>query len=83
MDFCADSIGGMFGLYFSKEVPTSYTAVMQSNKEQFNRLFHLMLDGGVYLAPSAFEAGYVSAQHDDAIINATLEVARHAFAQLN
>ena len=83
IDFCADSIGGMFGLYFSKEVPTSYTAVMQSNKEQFNRLFHLMLDGGVYLAPSAFEAGFVSAQHDDAIINATLEVARHAFAQLN
>ena len=82
INFCADSIGGMFGLYFSSEIPTSYAAMMSSDKEQFNRLFHLMLDGGVYLAPSAYEAGFVSAQHDDAIIEATLQVAKHAFSQL-
>ncbi|MES2071909.1 MAG: glutamate-1-semialdehyde 2,1-aminomutase [Pseudomonadota bacterium] len=80
--FCADSIGGMFGLYFAADVPGSYAAVMQSDKEKFNRFFHLMLDAGVYLAPSAFEAGFVSAQHDDAVIEATLEAARGAFAQL-
>ncbi|MES2105620.1 MAG: glutamate-1-semialdehyde 2,1-aminomutase [Pseudomonadota bacterium] len=80
--FCADAQGGMFGLYFAAEVPGSYAAVMQSDKEKFNRFFHLMLDAGVYLAPSAFEAGFVSAQHDDAVIEATLEAARAAFAQL-
>ncbi|MFZ6646384.1 glutamate-1-semialdehyde 2,1-aminomutase [Undibacterium sp. TJN25] len=80
--FCADSQGGMFGLYFAAEVPGSYAAVMQSDKEKFNRFFHLMLDAGVYLAPSAFEAGFVSAQHDDAVIEATLEAARGAFGQL-
>lgn len=80
--FCADSQGGMFGLYFAAEVPNSYAAVMQSDKEKFNRFFHLMLDAGVYLAPSAFEAGFVSAQHDDAVIEATLVAARAAFAQL-
>ncbi|GGC82465.1 glutamate-1-semialdehyde 2,1-aminomutase [Undibacterium terreum] len=80
--FCADSQGGMFGLYFADSVPGSYGAVMQSDKEKFNRFFHLMLDAGVYLAPSAFEAGFVSAQHDDAVIEATLVAARGAFAQL-
>jgi glutamate-1-semialdehyde 2,1-aminomutase len=83
VNFCADSIGGMFGLYFANEVPNSYAAMMQTDKDKFNRLFHLMLDAGVYLAPSAFEAGFVSAQHDDAIIAATLEIAKGAFAQLN
>ena len=82
IDFCADSVGGMFGLYFSKQVPNSYAAMMASDKEKFNKFFHLMLDGGVYLAPSAFEAGFVSAQHDDAIIQTTLEVAKRAFQQL-
>ncbi len=81
VSFCADSIGGMFGLYFADQVPASYAAMMQTDKDQFNRLFHAMLDGGVYLAPSAFEAGFVSAQHDDAIIAATLDIARTAFAQ--
>jgi glutamate-1-semialdehyde 2,1-aminomutase len=80
--FCADAIGGMFGVYFAAQVPDSYAAVMQGDKEKFNRFFHLMLDAGVYLAPSAFEAGFVSAQHDDAVIEATLAAARTAFAQL-
>ncbi|MDE2427960.1 MAG: glutamate-1-semialdehyde 2,1-aminomutase [Burkholderiales bacterium] len=82
VDFCADAVGGMFGLYFSKEIPDSYATMMATDKERFNRFFHLMLDSGVYLAPSAFEAGFVSAQHDDAVIDATLSAAKHAFTQL-
>jgi glutamate-1-semialdehyde 2,1-aminomutase len=78
VDFSAQSVGGMFGLYFSKQCPTSYAEVMQSDKEAFNRFFHAMLDAGVYLAPSAFEAGFVSAAHGDAEIEKTLEATRHA-----
>jgi glutamate-1-semialdehyde 2,1-aminomutase len=80
--FCADSVGGMFGLYFANEVPATYAAVMGCDKEKFNRFFHAMLDQGVYLAPSAFEAGFVSARHDDAVIDATISAARKAFAGL-
>jgi glutamate-1-semialdehyde 2,1-aminomutase len=80
--FSADTLGGMFGLYFSAAVPTSYAEVMQGDKERFNVFFHAMLDQGVYLAPSAFEAGFVSAQHDDAVIAGTLVAARTAFAEL-
>ena len=80
--FCADSVGGMFGLYFSASVPTSYAEIMACNKEKFNHFFHAMLDQGVYFAPAAFEAGFVSAQHDDAVIDATIAAARIAFAQL-
>ncbi len=79
---CADSVGGMFGLYFSAKPPTSYAEVMASDKESFNRFFHLMLHEGVYLAPSAFEAGFVSAAHTDADIDATLEAAAKCFAKL-
>jgi glutamate-1-semialdehyde 2,1-aminomutase len=80
--FSADSIGGMFGLYFSKDIPTSYTEVMKSDTAAFNRFFHLMLDAGVYLAPSAFEAGFVSAQHDDDVIATTILEAGKSFHQL-
>ncbi|GAB3539559.1 glutamate-1-semialdehyde 2,1-aminomutase [Noviherbaspirillum agri] len=80
--FCADSVGGMFGLYFAQQVPGTYGEMMACDKDQFNAFFHAMLDLGVYLAPSAFEAGFVSAQHDDAVINATVEAARKAFASL-
>lgn len=80
VNFAADTLGGMFGLYFAESVPTSYAEVMQGDKDKFNVFFHAMLDAGVYLAPSAFEAGFVSAQHDDAVIAATLDAARGAFA---
>jgi glutamate-1-semialdehyde 2,1-aminomutase len=80
--FCADSVGGMFGLYFAERVPGSYAEIMTGNKEKFNAFFHAMLDLGVYLAPSAFEAGFVSAAHDDSVINATIEAARKAFASI-
>ncbi|HTN66161.1 MAG TPA: aspartate aminotransferase family protein, partial [Burkholderiaceae bacterium] len=55
---------------------------MKCDKERFNAFFHAMLEAGVYLAPSAFEAGFVSAQHDDAVIEATLAAARSAFRGL-
>ena len=80
--FCADAVGGMFGLYFAPAVPVTYETMMACDKTRFNRFFHAMLDAGVYLAPSAFEAGFVSAQHDDAVVEATLTAARAAFAGL-
>ncbi|WP_343584752.1 glutamate-1-semialdehyde 2,1-aminomutase [Herbaspirillum sp.] len=80
--FAADAVGGMFGLYFAASAPDSYAAVMKGDKERFNRFFHKMLDAGVYFAPSAFEAGFVSAQHDDAVIDATIAAASKAFAEL-
>lgn len=80
--FCAQSVGGMFGLYFSASPPSSYAETMQCDKEAFNRFFHGMLDEGVYLAPSAFEAGFVSAAHGDAEIEATLEAARRVFGKM-
>lgn len=82
VSFCADSIGGMFGLYFTDQIPTSYAEVMRADKDKFNRLFHFMLEHGVYLAPSAYEAGFVSSEHDDAVIQATLTIAKQAFATL-
>lgn len=81
-DFCADSIGGMFGLYFAPRLPRTHAEMMACDKTAFNAFFHAMLDQGVYLAPSAFEAGFVSAQHDDTVIDATIAAARHAFAGL-
>jgi glutamate-1-semialdehyde 2,1-aminomutase len=80
--FCADSVGGMFGLYFADRIPASFTEVMACDKNRFNAFFHAMLNEGVYLAPSAFEAGFVSARHDDAVIGATIAAARKAFASL-
>ena len=80
--FSAQSIGGMFGLYFTAQPPASYAEVMQCDKQAFNRFFHAMLDAGVYLAPSAFEAGFVSAAHTDADIQFTLDAALRVFAQM-
>jgi glutamate-1-semialdehyde 2,1-aminomutase len=78
--FSAQSIGSMFGLYFRETPPASLAEVMQCDRERFNRFFHAMLDQGVYLAPSAYEAGFVSAAHGTAEIDATLAAARVAFA---
>ncbi len=78
--FSAQSIGGMFGLYFAATPPTSYAEVMACDKEAFNRFFHAMLDKGVYLAPSAFEAGFVSAAHSEADIAATVAAAEAIFS---
>jgi len=80
VEFCGHSVGGMFGLYFRGKPPTSYAEVMECNKEAFNRFFHHMLSRGVYLAPSAYEAGFVSSAHGKAEIDLTVEAAKSAFA---
>jgi glutamate-1-semialdehyde 2,1-aminomutase len=80
LPFAADSVGGMFGLYFAPAVPTSYAQVMAADKTRFNAFFHAMLEQGVYLAPSAFEAGFVSITHDNDVLEATVAAARQAFA---
>lgn len=77
--FSAQAVGGMFGIYFSAEVPNSFDDVMQSDRDAFNRFFHAMLDDGIYLAPSAFEAGFVSAAHSEQDIEQTLSAARKYF----
>ena len=82
MTFCADSVGGMFGLYFLPSVPHGFADVMKSDTETFNRFFHGMLERGVYFAPSVFEAGFVSIMHTDEVIDATIAAARETFAEI-
>ena len=77
--FSAQSIGSMFGVYFRDTPPRSFAEVMQCDRERFNRFFHEMLAHGVYLAPSAYEAGFVSAAHGAPEIDATLAAARASF----
>jgi glutamate-1-semialdehyde 2,1-aminomutase len=77
--FCAQAAGGMFGIYFAADVPNTYEQVMACDKERFNAFFHAMLDAGIYLAPSAYEAGFVSAAHSDNDIAATIAAAEGAF----
>jgi glutamate-1-semialdehyde 2,1-aminomutase len=80
--FSAQSVGSMFGLYFRARPPASYAEVMQCDTEAFNGFFHAMLERGVYLAPSAYEAGFVSSAHTDADIAATIAAAGEAFAAI-
>ncbi len=80
--FSAQGVGSMFGLYFSSQVPTSYTEIMRCDQSAFNAFFHAMLDHGVYLAPSAFEAGFISSAHTEREISLTFEAAERAFASL-
>ncbi len=80
IEFSAQAVGGMFGLYFRATPPRSYSEVMQGDVPAFNAFFHAMLAAGVYFAPSAFEAGFVSAAHDDSTIEKTLAAARSYFA---
>jgi len=81
--FVTTQVGGMFGLYFSEasEIVT-FADVMASDVERFKQFFHLMLEGGVYLAPSAFEAGFTSIAHGAAELEITLDAAERAFAKL-
>ncbi len=77
--FSSQSIGSMFGLYWRQSPPRSFAEVMQCDRERFNRFFHVMLEQGVYLAPSAYEAGFVSAAHGETELDATFAAAREAF----
>ena len=80
--FSAQNIGGMFGLYFADACPGTYDAVLACDKDAFNRFFHAMINAGHYFAPSAFEAGFVSAAHTDADIAGTVAAAEAYFATL-
>jgi glutamate-1-semialdehyde 2,1-aminomutase len=73
-----DCEGGMFGFFFASELPQHYGAVMATDKERFNRFFHAMLDGGVYLAPALYEAGFVSSAHTADDVAATMQAAQAA-----
>ena len=77
----ATSLGGMFGLFFAPTVPKNFADVMQSDRDRFNLFFHAMLRRGIYLAPSAFEAGFVSGAHSDADIAETVAAAAAAFGE--
>ena len=81
--FVTTQVGAMFGLYFSgADSIQTFADVMASDAQRFNRFFHLMLEGGVYLAPSAFEAGFTSIAHGETELKITLDAAERAFAQL-
>ena len=77
-----DSEGGMFGLAFNETLPKNFAEIASSNMDIFNRFFHTMLNQGIYLAPSGYEAGFVSFSHLEKDIEATLEAAKVAFAAL-
>jgi glutamate-1-semialdehyde 2,1-aminomutase len=79
----ANLVGGMFGLFFSQEQSVlQFKQVTASDTERFKQFFHDMLDAGVYLAPSAFEAGFVSSAHSDADIEKTIDIAARVLSEL-
>ena len=75
-------VGGMFGLFFSDQPVDTYAGAVACDTAAFNRFFHAMLARGVFLAPSAFEAGFTSAAHGPAEVEQTLEAARAAFREV-
>jgi glutamate-1-semialdehyde 2,1-aminomutase len=77
-----DHEGGMFGFFFGDHLPQDYPAVLATDKDRFNRFFHLMLDAGVYLAPALYEAGFTSAALSEADLALTISAARDAFRTL-
>jgi glutamate-1-semialdehyde 2,1-aminomutase len=77
--FSVNRVGAMFGLFFSAEKIETFAQACACDTTAFNRFFHAMLERGVFLAPSAFEAGFVSSAHGETVIAATLEAARGAF----
>jgi glutamate-1-semialdehyde 2,1-aminomutase len=80
---CENHVCGMFSLFFGIEEAKNYQDVASSNTAMFNDFFHIMLDQGIYLAPSAFEAGFISAEHTDEIIDITLQAAENAFSKIS
>jgi len=80
--FSADCQGGMFGFFLLPELPQNYAQVMKSDGPRFNTLFHGLLNRGVYIAPALYEAGFVSAAHTPADIEATVAAAAEVFAEI-
>ncbi|MGX5731032.1 glutamate-1-semialdehyde 2,1-aminomutase [Pseudoxanthomonas beigongshangi] len=77
--FSTTRVGAMFGMFFTDQYVDTYAQAVACDIGAFNRFFHAMLDRGVFLAPSAFEAGFMSSAHDPAIIEQTIAAAREAF----
>ena len=81
--FSSHAVGGMFGIFFTDESPVTYLEqVMACDQDRFRKFFHGMLDAGIYLAPSAFEAGFISSAHSEQDIETTLEAAANVFSKL-
>jgi glutamate-1-semialdehyde 2,1-aminomutase len=80
--FAADCEGGMFGFFLLPQLPHNYGQVMKSDAPKFGKLFHGLLDRGVYIAPALYEAGFVSSAHSDEDIARTVQAAREVFQQL-
>jgi glutamate-1-semialdehyde 2,1-aminomutase len=80
--FSAQAVGGMFGLYFRDKLPSTYADVMSCDRNAFNRFFHSMLQEGIYFAPSAFEAGFVSVAHSETDIANTVAAAERTFGEI-
>ena len=78
----ANRLGTMFGLFFQEGPVTNWETAVQSDTERFGRYFQAMLANGVYLAPSQFEAGFISTAHGEAESNATIAAAETAMAHL-
>tara|TARA_B100000959_G_scaffold109638_1_gene115612 strand:+ start:2314 stop:3591 length:1278 start_codon:yes stop_codon:yes gene_type:complete len=77
-------VGGMFGLFFTNEkMIDSFEKVINCNKEHYNIFFHGMLEEGIYLAPSSYEAGFVSSSHSDDDIKLTIDTAEKIFKKIN
>jgi glutamate-1-semialdehyde 2,1-aminomutase len=81
--FSVDSEGGMFGFFLLPDLPQNYSQVMASDPKRFNRLFHGLLDRGVYIAPALYEAGFVSSAHSAADIEQTLAAAKEVLQALS
>lgn len=82
IDMQVTSVGSMFGLFFLEKTPVTFEDVKKSNLTQFNAFFHGMLHEGIYLAPSAYEAGFISTSHGDVEINQTLAAAERVFNKM-
>jgi len=84
IDFQTVNVGGMFGMYFTADKHIhNFDDLSKCNEERFKQFFHKMLDQGIYLAPSAFEAGFVSSTHDEVTLSKTLKAATFAFSELD
>ena len=83
MPFSTNQVGGMFGFFFSSADPvTNFDQVMNADTDLFNRFFNGMLSEGINLAPSPFEAGFISSAHGDAEIEQTLTAAKNTFQKI-
>ena len=80
--FCGDSEGGMFGFFLMDQLPQNYAIVMTTDGARFNKLFHGLLDRGIYIAPALYEAGFVSAAHNAQDIDTTIQAAKDIFRAL-